>query len=51
MFNGDGSYYFLLSKGPNPDVRVAGDIVIEVDYDSQGSAQGLHDRDVGRYGP
>jgi uncharacterized repeat protein (TIGR01451 family)/LPXTG-motif cell wall-anchored protein len=41
VFNGDGSYYFLLSKGPNPDVRVAGDIVIEVDYDSQGAAQGL----------
>ncbi|HZB40354.1 MAG TPA: hypothetical protein VE487_05285, partial [Ilumatobacter sp.] len=41
VFNGDGSYYFLLSKGANPDVRVAGDIVIEVDYGSQGEAQGL----------
>ncbi len=41
VFNGDGSYYFLLSKGPNPDIRVAGDIVIEVDYGSQGQAQGL----------
>jgi hypothetical protein len=51
VFNGDGSYYFLLSKGPNPDIRVAGDIVIEVDYDSQGAAQGLKIAAWGGAGP
>src|SRR5215211_2745431 len=51
VFNGDGSYYFLLSKGPNPDVRVAGDIVIEVDYGSQGQAQGLTIQTWGGAGP
>ena len=39
VFNGDGSFYFLLSKGPNPNIRVAGDIVFQVDYGSQGQAQ------------
>jgi uncharacterized repeat protein (TIGR01451 family)/LPXTG-motif cell wall-anchored protein len=39
--NGDGSFYFLLSKGEDPNVRVDGDIGIQVDYGSQGQAQTL----------
>ena len=41
VFKGDGNVHFILSKGPDPDVRVAGDIVIEAEYDSQGLSQGL----------
>ena len=39
--NGDASYFFVLSHGPNPDIRVDGDIVIEVDYTGQGDPNNL----------
>ena len=37
----DGSYYFVLSKGENPDIRVAGDIVVHVGYDNKGDADSI----------
>ena len=40
VFKGDGNVHFILSKGPDPDVRVAGDIVIEAEYDNKGHAAG-----------
>ena len=39
--NGDASYFFVLSHGPNPDIRVDGDIVIEIDYTGQGQPNDL----------
>ena len=36
VFKGDGNFHFILSKGPDPDIRVAGDIVIEAEYDNKG---------------
>ena len=41
VFKGDGNFHFILSKGPDPDIRVAGDIVIEAEYDNKGVSQGL----------
>ena len=37
----DGSYYFVLSKGENPDTRVAGDVVVHVGYDNKGDADSI----------
>ena len=37
----DGSYYFVLSKGENPDIRVAGDVVVHVGYDNKGDADSI----------
>ena len=37
----DGSYYFVLSKGENPDTRVAGDVVVHVGYDNKGGADSI----------
>ena len=39
MFKGDGNFHFILSKGPDANTRVAGDIVIEAEYDNQGLPQ------------
>ena len=35
------SYFFVLSHGDDPDIRVDGDIVIEVDYTGQGDPNNL----------